>query len=104
MSDRHSGTNADAWAYNARVGLVLFAVYCIFYGGFIYISAFSRETTAAPSWGGVNVAIVYGFALIIGAFLLSIVYMILCRREPDERPELTEAEVAEKAVEEEGAA
>jgi uncharacterized membrane protein (DUF485 family) len=104
MSERPSGTNADAWAHNARVGLVLFFIYCIFYGGFIYLSAFSRETSAAPSWGGVNVAIVYGFALIIGAFVLSIVYMLICRRELDEQPEMTEGEIAEKAAEEEGAA
>lgn len=104
MSESTRGRNSDAWAYNARVGLILFGVYCVFYGGFIYLSAFDREYTKTPSLGGVNVATLYGFALIIGAFILALLYMVLCRREVDDRPELSEAEVAEKAVEEEGAA
>jgi uncharacterized membrane protein (DUF485 family) len=104
MSDSTRGASADAWAYNARVGLILFVFYCLFYGAFVYLSAFSRDTMARASLGGVNVATIYGFALIIGAFVLALLYMVLCRREPDERPELTEAEVAAKAVEEEGAA
>jgi uncharacterized membrane protein (DUF485 family) len=77
---RHRSQNA--WDYNARVGLLLFAVYLVFYGGFIYLSAFKREVMARPSVGGMNFAIVYGFALIIAAFVLAVVYMFLCKPEP----------------------
>ena len=94
----------SAWDYNARVGLILFAVYLALYGGFIGLSAFAREWMARPSVGGVNLAIVYGFGLIGGAFVLAVLYMFLCKPEPDARPELSEAEVAAKAVEEEGQA
>jgi uncharacterized membrane protein (DUF485 family) len=104
MSEQNRAQNSDAWAYNARVGIVLFVIYCLFYGGFVYLSAFSRETMAVSALGGVNLATIYGFALIIGAFVLALLYMLLCRRETDDRPELTELEVAEKSVEEEGAA
>lgn len=93
-----------AWAYNARIGLILFALYCVGYGGFIFLSAFRREVMAQPSLGGVNLATIYGFALILGAFVLAVVYMLLCQAEPDDRPEPTEIEVATKAVEEEGGA
>ena len=93
-----------AWAYNARVGLILFAVYLAVYAGFIYLSAFARDVMARPSVGGVNLATVYGFGLILGAFVLAVVYMVICQREPDARPEPTEIEVARKAVEEEGGA
>jgi uncharacterized membrane protein (DUF485 family) len=77
---RHRSQNA--WDYNARVGLLLFAVYLVLYGGFIYLSAFRREVMARPSLGGMNFAIVYGFALIIAAFVLAVVYMFLCKPEP----------------------
>ena len=33
---------------------------------------------------GVNLAIVYGFALIVVAFVLAIIYMTLCRDRGDE--------------------
>ena len=99
---RHRSQNA--WDYNARVGLVLFAVYLALYGGFIYLSAFRREVMARPSVGGVNLAIVYGFGLIAAAFVLAVVYMFLCRPEPEAGPEISEVELAEKAAEEEGQA
>ena len=111
MSDPSSPDrgHAAAWAHNARLGLWLFGLYLAFYGLFIWLSAFARDVMARPSLGGVNLATVYGFALIFGAFLLALVYMVLCRSEPDGgvgdgRPEPTEAEVAAKAVEEEGGA
>ena len=99
---RHRSQNA--WDYNARVGLVLFAAYLALYGGFIYLSAFKREVMARPSVGGVNLAIVYGFGLIAAAFVLAVVYMFLCRPEPEAGPDISEAELAEKAAEEEGQA
>ena len=78
---RHRSQNA--WDYNARMGLVLFFGYLALYGGFIYLSAFRRDVMARPSVGGVNLAIVYGFALIVAAFVLAVLYMFLCRREPE---------------------
>jgi uncharacterized membrane protein (DUF485 family) len=78
---RHRSQNA--WDFNARIGLVLFAVYLVLYGGFIYLSAFKREVMARPSVGGMNLAVAYGLALIIAAFVLAVVYMFLCRAEPE---------------------
>jgi uncharacterized membrane protein (DUF485 family) len=82
----------------------LFAIYCAIFAGFICLSAFARDVMARPSIGGMNLAIVYGFGLILGAFALAVVYMVVCQQEPDDRPEPTELEVARKAVEEEGGA
>ena len=33
--------------YNARVGLVLFVIYLILYGGFVFLNAFAAETMEA---------------------------------------------------------
>lgn len=103
---RPGGSGLTAWEHNARVGLILFAVYLSLYGGFIGLSAFAREAMArpVPFVGGVNLAVVYGFVLIVMAFVLAIVYMFLCKPEPQTGPELTDAQVAEKAAQEEGQA
>ena len=68
--------------YNARLGLVLFAVYLACYVGFVAMAALSQDVMRRPAWGGVNVAVLYGFGLIVGAFVISIVYMLLCRNPP----------------------
>lgn len=66
-------------ARNARVGLVLFAVYLALYAGFMGLSAFAHEQMARPVLAGVNLAIIYGFGLIVAALALSLVYMVLVR-------------------------
>ncbi len=66
-------------ARNSRNGLVLFILYLALYGGFMYLNAFNLERMGQPAVGGVNLAIVYGFGLIVAALLLAFVYMYLCR-------------------------
>ncbi|MFV0443485.1 MAG: DUF485 domain-containing protein [Planctomycetaceae bacterium] len=63
---------------NARIGLVLFAVYLLLYGGFVGLNAFSPETMESTPIAGVNLAVLYGFALIVVAFVLSLLYGFLC--------------------------
>ena len=65
---------------NARYGLVLFSIYVALYGGFVYLAVFKPAVMAALAPGGVNVAIAYGFGLIIAALVLALVYMVLCGR------------------------
>ena len=67
---------------NARLGLRLFFVYLALYAGFVLLSAFSASTMERIVVAGLNLAIVYGFALIIGALVMALVYGMLCKREP----------------------
>jgi len=67
-------------AYNTRIGVVLFTIYVVFYGGFMVLSAFKPQLMSRPFLGGVNLAIVYGFALIVVALALALVYMKICRK------------------------
>ena len=67
-------------AHNTRTGLLLFAVYVIFYGGFMALSAFWPGVMSEPFLGGVNLAVIYGFALIVAAVALALLYMRLCRK------------------------
>ncbi len=63
---------------NSRIGLVLFAVYLLLFGGFVLINTFSPQTMEATPWAGINVAILYGFVLIVAAFVLALLYGALC--------------------------
>jgi uncharacterized membrane protein (DUF485 family) len=76
----HADDHPDLASLNARSGLILFAVYSAVYAVFVGLSAFSPETMGQSTPLGPNVAILYGFGLIIGAFLLAMVYMFLCGR------------------------
>lgn len=82
------GSHTSSQRYNARLGIVLFIIYLLFYGLFVALSAFRQDIMARPFIAGVNLAIIYGFALIVGAFALAMVYMVMCRAE--ELPEETE--------------
>jgi uncharacterized membrane protein (DUF485 family) len=66
-------------AHNTRMGLLLFAVYVALYGGFMALSAFWPEVMSRPFLGGVNLAVTYGFTLIVAALALALLYMKLCR-------------------------
>ena len=71
---------AHVVAYNSRLGVGLFAVYVLFYGGFMALSAFRPEVMGRPFLGGVNLSVVYGFALIVAALLLALLYLVVSRK------------------------
>jgi uncharacterized membrane protein (DUF485 family) len=64
----------------ASLGVKLFIVYLLFYALFTYISI------TYPAWMGVkivfglNLAIVYGFSLIIVAIVMGWIYHLICSR------------------------
>jgi hypothetical protein len=74
-----------------RRGLALFAVYSALYAGFILLNIFApnavadvyiniiRDRSLAITLGGLNLALVYGLALILAAIVLAFVYMRLTR-------------------------
>lgn len=68
-------------AHNTRLGLMLFAIYCLLYGGFMGLSTFAPEVMRWQPFGGINLAILYGFGLIAAAMILAAVYLVLARRE-----------------------
>ncbi len=70
---------------NSRIGLKLFAVYLLLYGGFVLLNTFSPTTMEATPIEGINVAILYGFGLIISAFVLALLYGLLCRPSGDDQ-------------------
>ena len=69
-------------ARNARYGMVLFLIYLAFYGGFVGLNAFApAQMDSSPAFG-LNLATLYGFALIVAAMILALVYSWFCRGRP----------------------
>lgn len=75
-------TDTAAERYNRRLGLALFALYLALYVAFVGIIFVDYRIMARQVFAGLNLAIVYGFGLIIAAFVLALLYMVMCRREP----------------------
>ncbi len=74
-------------SHNARIGLILFAIYLAFYAGFVGISAFDPKRMSEPFLAGVNLAVIYGLALIVAAFVLALIYAFLCLHHHETGPE-----------------
>jgi uncharacterized membrane protein (DUF485 family) len=66
-------------ARNARVGMALFVLYLLVYGGFVAINAFWPDVMSDVQIGGVNLAVSYGIGLILLAFVLALIYAWICR-------------------------
>ncbi len=67
---------------NARIGFVLFVVYLLLYGGFVFLNAFAADVMEITPIAGVNLAILYGIGLIVAALVLALLYGFLCKEEP----------------------
>jgi uncharacterized membrane protein (DUF485 family) len=59
--------------------LWLFALYLALYLGFMLLTAFALPVMASAPFGGVNLAVLYGFGLIVAAFVLALLYWWLRR-------------------------
>ena len=59
-------------------------LYLLLYSGFVLLVTFSPQVMESTPVAGVNVAILYGFGLIIAAFLLALLYGVLRRSSGDE--------------------
>lgn len=75
----HDDDHPSLVTRNARYGLILFVIYVVFYIGFMVLSAFYPQAMKSTPFGGVNLAILYGFGLIAVALVLALIYMVLCR-------------------------
>jgi len=69
---------------NTRIGFFLFGIYLFLYGGFVFLNAFAPETMEITPFAGVNLAILYGFGLILAALVLALVYGWVCRATGDQ--------------------
>jgi uncharacterized membrane protein (DUF485 family) len=81
--DNPNDSATEARRYNSRLGLILFAFYSVLYAAFVLISAFATDVMDTIVVAGLNLAIVYGFGLIIAALVLALIYGAMCHRDGD---------------------
>ncbi len=62
----------------AKLGVWLFILYSIIYGTFVAIGVINYELMSKKVMGEQNLAVVYGFGLIIFAIVLGLVYNFIC--------------------------
>jgi uncharacterized membrane protein (DUF485 family) len=70
----------EAAGYKKRLGLKMLLVYGVIYIFFIVINVAWPKVMGKIVVGGLNLAIIYGFALIVIALLLALVYNWACTR------------------------
>jgi uncharacterized membrane protein (DUF485 family) len=66
--------------HKARLGLLLFFAYSLVYAGFIVINILSPKTMGESVMMGLNLAVVYGFGLILLAIVMGMIYNLMCNR------------------------
>jgi uncharacterized membrane protein (DUF485 family) len=70
----------NAAAKKSKLGVILFIAYTIIYAGFVIIGLTKPELMGLELMGGQNLAIIYGFGLIILAIVMGFVYNYFCTR------------------------
>lgn len=63
-----------------KLGVILFIVYSIVYAGFVIIGVTNYQSMGNIVLGGQNLAVVYGFGLILFAIVLGLVYNAICTK------------------------
>ncbi len=70
-----------ALSFKMRLGVVMFILYLIIYAAFVAINVVSAQSMELPVIFGLNLAVVFGFGLILFAFILAIFYNWLCTKQ-----------------------
>lgn len=78
--------------YKTRLGTWMFLAYLLFYAGFVGWNLASPAAMEAIVLWGMNLATVYGFALIVVALILALIYDRLCRGQEQLAAERTAQE------------
>ena len=68
----------------AKLGVKMFLFYTLVYAGFVLIGLTRPEWMGLEAIGGLNLAILYGFGLIVLAIVMGFIYNYFCTRMEDE--------------------
>lgn len=73
----------EAAEKKSKLGVILFFVYTIIYSGFVFINLTQPELMGQELIAGQNIAIIYGFGLIVLAIVMGFIYNYFCTRLED---------------------
>ncbi|MBT3261076.1 DUF485 domain-containing protein [bacterium] len=62
----------------AKLGLVLFGIYSLIYATFVIINTLWPKLMGKIIFAGLNLAVIYGFFLIIAAIVMGLIYNQMC--------------------------
>ncbi|MCK5148204.1 DUF485 domain-containing protein [bacterium] len=74
----------DAAEFKSKLGLQLFFVYGFIYAGFVFLNTIKPMLMAKSVFFGLNLAVVFGFGLIILAIIMGLVYNAVCTKKENE--------------------
>lgn len=74
-----------------KLGVFLTLVYALIYSGFIGINVFYPDTMGLRMMRGMNLASVYGIALILLAAVMAFIYNFFCKSTKNEKSGKTSA-------------
>lgn len=69
-----------AFPYKRRLGAWMFMLYAIIYAGFVVVNLANPGLMEKTVVAGLNLAVVYGFGLIVFALILALIYSRACGR------------------------
>ena len=75
--------DTPAERFNRKLGLWMFLLYAIAYALFVGVTVYDYRLMGHEAFAGLNVAIVYGFGLIVSAFVLAVIYMVACKADTE---------------------
>ena len=78
-ADDHGVDHASQ--YKTRLGIAMFSVYALIYAGFVFINLIDPEIMETAMPGGINLAVAYGFGLIILPLFLAVIYNAKCNKK-----------------------
>lgn len=70
-----------AGLYKMQLGIKMFIFYSLFYASFVAINLLFPQAMAVIVFAGLNLATVYGLALIFVALIEALIYNWLCRKK-----------------------
>jgi len=71
----------NASAYKTLLGIRMFIGYSLVYAGFVLINIVKPVLMEKIIFLGLNLAVVYGFGLIVFALFLALIYSSLCNKK-----------------------
>lgn len=70
-----------AFLFKRRLGVFMFIIYAAIYAGFVVINLAKPSLMGKAVFEGLNLAVVYGFGLIVVALIMALVYNRACGRK-----------------------
>jgi len=81
-------SNSDyAVGYKSKLGILMFIIYAVIYAGFVAVNVAKPTLMEKNIIFGLNLAVVYGFGLIIFALILAMIYNHLCTSQERQQSE-----------------